>query len=653
MLRTLAMSEKFAALQAHLADHPEEASNLGSLNETALQWSCFHRGPPGLIRSLADTYPEATGVVSACGRSALHMACAGGGSGIADDTDEAVGVVAALAGHNFAMACLPSLEDGETPASALWQMYRRQRGEAIDGALEGLRPGPGPVGGAAKAGPQGYREGILRHLERRRRERAEQDQAEGLLSALRRNWSGTGTRREAAPPSNAHVANGVQVPSPPANEMPPPPEKEPDALGGDRKEEENGEGESELQQEQEQEQERQRQQEQEQEQQEQEQQQQQQQEQEQEQQQGQDASQSSRKRERAASPDHSTTSDPSPQTKVSRALSPTSLGKAIASIFPTIKLSQSQLQWLARLQRPAAAKVPPGEPVAARAAACPMLPHYSPPSQPKQLWKSTKKRTAASEFWAASDEKTRALCVHIEKMLVLLHASDYALYCHPGEFPVPLATSSPTGGHFVFHPPPGNTPERDGVAYTTYWNDQTFDPIAAAARVYNRLGEKGCPSDFFVLLLGLFLPDATSAAIEAAVSSKRLPSNLVDLMAERSREGFGPRFRDTVLHLALRSGRTWTSGISSILNAAPSSLAIRDEVTGLYPFQLAVCSSTLRERLAGNPLLVLHDTEKRLVPGAKSRTSPQEEDDVALDHLDTCFHLLRECPNLVLGRPKL
>ena len=291
--------------------------------------------------------------------------------------------------------------------------------------------------------------------------------------------------------------------------------------------------------------------------------------------------------------------------------------------------------------------------MAARAAACPMLPHYSPPSQPKQLWKSTKKRTAASDFWAASEEKTRALCVHIEKMLVLLHASDYALYCHPGEFPVPLATSSPTGGHFVFHPPPGNTPERDGVAYTTYWNDQTFDPIAAAARVYNRLGEKGCPSDFFVLLLGLFLPDATSAAIEAAVSSKRLPSNLVDLMAERSREGFGPRFRDTVLHLALRSGRTWTSGISSILNAAPSSLAIRDEVTGLYPFQLAVCSSTLRERLAGNPLLVLHDTEKRLVPGAKSRTSPQEEDDVALDHLDTCFHLLRECPNLVLGRPKL
>ena len=282
--------------------------------------------------------------------------------------------------------------------------------------------------GQPRRGPQGYREGILRHLERQEKGKGRAGPGRGPpLGPCGGTGPGPGRAgRLLRPPTRMSRTASRCHPRQPMR-CPPPregtgcPGRGPEGGGGrgrgigtstgtgtgtgtgNRQQEQEQEQEQERQQDQQQQQGQERQQEQEQgqeQEQRQQQQQEQEQEQEQEQQQGQDATQSSRKRERAASPDHSTTSDPSPQTKVSRALSPTSLGKAIASIFPTTQaLAVPSLQWLARLSSgPRRRRRHPQENRWQRErqhVQCSQ--HYSPPSQPKQLWKSTKKRTAASE----------------------------------------------------------------------------------------------------------------------------------------------------------------------------------------------------------------------------------------------------------------
>jgi hypothetical protein len=100
------------------------------------------------------------------------------------------------------------------------------------------------------------------------------------------------------------------------------------------------------------------------------------------------------------------------------------------------------------------------------------------------------------------------------------------------------------------------------------------------------------------------------------------------------------RLRDSFgrlpLFLALESGRSWPyGGIKELVRALPSSLAIKDTRTLLYPFMMAAVDSYSGER---------PQKSRRLSEGARRVDG---ENNTACVQLTTIFHLLLECPTLL------
>ena len=66
------------------------------------------------------------------------------------------------------------------------------------------------------------------------------------------------------------------------------------------------------------------------------------------------------------------------------------------------------------------------------------------------------------------------------------------------------------------------------------------------------------------------------------------------------------------LHLSLKSGKYWSTGIRELIDAAPSTLGAIDEETGIFPFMLAAEAKESDESLnAGQKLTTIFELLKR------------------------------------------
>uniref|UniRef100_A0A7S4IVU6 Uncharacterized protein n=1 Tax=Odontella aurita TaxID=265563 RepID=A0A7S4IVU6_9STRA len=564
VLRTHAMSTTFDPMVERLASHPEEARVLGNLNETCLHWSCFHRGPARVILPIASSYPEACGIVGACGRSPLHIVCAGGGRGTVNALEETVDLVEQLAGHNPNMSTLVSVEDGETPISGLWGVYARQCEDVLGGVLTKLG-----VGDESDGQDSGFDEEFASTMKHILLERREERMEKVLKEEEEEEEKGDCVCCAAAPPA----------PQPQPRSMFP-------AWATELAQIEAGSG-------------------------------------------GGAAAAAPRKRDRST-----------------RSVSP---------------LRQDNSDKHVRIQLPDA-----GGPCQ-----CPYKSNPDPVVMPPKF------ESAAEEM----DENIRTLIVQVEKMLMLVHAADYVFASYPGALPKPLAAESPIGGHFIFHPPPGKTPKFNGKAYGPYWTDDDWDPIQGAVRVHERLGELGVPPTFFCLLVGLYLDMDTNAGgktdssalpsidrggepLRAVLSSGSVPSSVIHLLLERAPSAAAaghPRplvnrpfsaglaadlHPPYPLHVAISAGRSWSEGVSAVLDAHPAALGARDTATGLFPFMLAAASESGGRR---GPLRMKLGKGKHMAPadnGGDAATA-KEEEGRQLRVVDTVFKLLLECPVLV------
>mmetsp|Transcript_13016 Transcript_13016/g.28730 ORF Transcript_13016/g.28730 Transcript_13016/m.28730 type:complete len:261 (-) Transcript_13016:90-872(-) len=108
------------------------------------------------------------------------------------------------------------------------------------------------------------------------------------------------------------------------------------------------------------------------------------------------------------------------------------------------------------------------------------------------------------------------------------------------------------------------------------------------------------------------------------------------------------------LHIALKSGKTWDTGIKKLLKAEPRAIKIKDKSVGLYPFMLAAVGNT-----------VMSKEEKRLFATSRARSKytkscwnefdedyqREEIDNILMKdkvmELDTVYRLLLAAPTLV------
>lgn len=61
-----------------------------------------------------------------------------------------------------------------------------------------------------------------------------------------------------------------------------------------------------------------------------------------------------------------------------------------------------------------------------------------------------------------------------------------------------------------------------------------------------------------------------------------------DILAINPRQAYVPDSNGNLpLHLSLRSGKTWCTGVRELIQIAPSTLDVKDKATSLYPFMLA------------------------------------------------------------------
>ena len=110
------------------------------------------------------------------------------------------------------------------------------------------------------------------------------------------------------------------------------------------------------------------------------------------------------------------------------------------------------------------------------------------------------------------------------------------------------------------------------------------------------------------------------------------------------------------LQLALRKGRTWSSGIQALVLANPSRLTTADIETRLCPFQLAAVPLCIKDKsVEDSP-----PGKKRKYKEVDAENGKESDIDQILSEfcgmsnkrddsqwLETIFHLLRECPNLL------
>jgi len=85
-----------------------------------------------------------------------------------------------------------------------------------------------------------------------------------------------------------------------------------------------------------------------------------------------------------------------------------------------------------------------------------------------------------------------------------------------------------------------------------------------------------------------------------------------DILAINPRQAYVPDSNGNLpLHLSLRSGKTWCTGVRELIQTAPSTLDVKDKTTSLYPFMLAATGepvistgqklTTIYELLRRNP----------------------------------------------------
>ena len=93
-------------------------------------------------------------------------------------------------------------------------------------------------------------------------------------------------------------------------------------------------------------------------------------------------------------------------------------------------------------------------------------------------------------------------------------------------------------------------------------------------------------------------------------------------------------------------GRTIFSGIREIVIANPKSISQVDDITGLYPFQLAAIPGEIKADTTSS---------SHFPPGKRRKLADKEKDSALvtyqkehdLEQLSTIFELLLKCPSLI------
>jgi len=104
--------------------------------------------------------------------------------------------------------------------------------------------------------------------------------------------------------------------------------------------------------------------------------------------------------------------------------------------------------------------------------------------------------------------------------------------------------------------------------------------------------------------------------------------------------GGGRRFP---LHEAIASGHSWSGGVGALFAAAPGLLAVRDPVTGLWPFALAACRETLQGTCSS-------DVDNGNKKGNEKANENGNETDADTEGLETAYELLRKGPDVLTAR---